>query len=247
MDIRNLPLGGNLGNALGFKNPAQPTTPARKNPIEQFISQVKSGGMARTNRYAVIMTLPFVFNNDVTKKALMFCDQIQLPGTNFSTTQNRTFGEFRDVPYEKLYEDINMSFYVDRDMQIKDMFDQWQNSIYDPQTRVFNYYDKYITDMTIEVQDTKDAPHYYVTLHECYPKSVGAVQLDYASKDVMKLSVSIAYKWFETRTEVPDMGFSSVPKNTVQDKLMNFAVGAAGSWAVTKIPSLTSKLPKIRF
>jgi hypothetical protein len=240
MDITNLPfVGGNVGKKV--------TGPARKNPIKEFVSQVKSGGLARTNRYAVIMTLPFVFNSDVTKRALMYCDQIQLPGTNFSTTQNRTFGEFRETPYEKLYEHINMSFYVDRDMLIKDMFDQWQNSIYDPETRVFNYYNSYVTDMTIEVQDNKDAPHYYVTLHECYPKSVGAVQLDYASKDVMKLSVSIAYKWFEAKAEVPDIGFSSVPKNPIADKLMNFAIGSAGSWAVTKIPSLTSKLPKIRF
>ena len=239
-NITNLPfVGGNLDK----RNQG----PARKNPIKDFVSTVKSGGLARTNRYAVIMTMPFVFNSEVTKKALMFCDQIQLPGTNFSTTQVRTFGEFRETPYEKLYEHINLSFYVDRDMLIKDMFDQWQNTIYDPQTRVFNYYKNYVTDMTIEVQDGKDAPHYYVTLHECYPKSVGAVQLDYASKDVMKLSVSIAYKWFETKTEVPEMGFDSVPKNPVQDKLMNFAIGSAGAWAVTKIPSLTSKLPKIRF
>lgn len=239
MDITNLPFtGGNLDRQ---------NAPVRNNPIKDFVSQVKSGGLARSNRYAVIMTLPFAFNSEVTKKALMFCDQIQLPGTNFSTTQNRTFGEFRETPYEKLYEPITMSFYVDRDMLIKDMFDQWQNSIYNPQTRVFNYYNNYITDMTIEVQDNKDTPKYYVTLHECYPKSVGAVQLDYASKDVMKLSVSIAYKWFEARAEVPDMGFDSVPKNPVADKLMNFAVGSAGSWAVTKIPSLTSNLPKIRF
>ena len=241
MDITNLPfVGGNLDKKQG---------PARKNPIKEFVSQVKTGGLARTNRYAVIMSLPsgMVYNNDVTKKALMYCDQVQLPGTNFSTAQNRTFGEFRETPYEKLYEHINLSFYVDRDMLIKDMFDQWQNSIYNPQTRVFNYYNNYITDMTIEVQDNKDAPHYYVTLHECYPKSVGAVQLDYASKDVMKLSVSIAYKWFEARAEVPDMGFSSVPKNPVADKLMNFAIGSAGAWATPKISSVASKIPQIRF
>lgn len=247
MDIRNLPLGGNLGNILGFKKPGQSTDPARKNPIGDFVSQVKSGGLARTNRYAVIMDMPFVFNSNTTRKALMFCDQIQLPGTNFSTAQNRTFGEFRDVPYEKLYDDITLSFYVDRDMLIKEMFDKWQEHIYNPYTRVFNYYANYITDIKIEVQDNKDAPHYYVTLHECYPKTVGAVQLDYASKDVMKLSVSIAYKWFETQTEVPDIAFTAARKNGLKDKLMNFAVGAAGSWAVTQIPKITSKLPKIGF
>jgi hypothetical protein len=63
----------------------------------------------------------------------------------------------------------------------------------------------------------------------------------------MKLSVSIAYKWFEAKAEIPDIEDITSGKKTVADKLMNFAVGSAGSWAVTKIPSLTSKLPKIRF
>jgi hypothetical protein len=214
---------------------------------KEFISSIKSKGLARTNRFTVIMDIPFVFNSDVTRKAMMFCDQVQLPGTNFSTAQNRVFGEFRETPYEKLYEPINLNFYVDKEMLIKDMFDQWHNAIYNPGTRTFNYYDQYVTDIKIEVQDTKDTSHYFITLHECYPKSVGAVQLDYASKDVMKLSVSLAYKWYETSIRVPDMEDFNKKSNPLMDKVTNFAIGAGGAWAVTKIPSITSKIPKIRF
>jgi len=134
--------------------------------IKEFTAAVKSNGLARSNRYAVVFTVPMVFNSDVTKKALMFCDQVQLPGTNFSTAQNRTFGEFRETPYEKLYEHINLSFYVDKDMQVKQLFDEWQNHIYDPKTRSFNYYDKYVTDISIEVQDGAGQPTYWVDLHE---------------------------------------------------------------------------------
>lgn len=210
--------------------------------IKEFTAAVKNNGLARSNRYAVSFVVPMVFNNDVTKKALMFCDQIQLPGTNFSTTQNRTFGEFRETPYEKLYEHINVSFYVDTNMQVKQMFDEWTNHIYNPNTRVFNYYDQYVTDMTIEVQDVTNRARYWVTLHECYPKSVGAIQLDYAGKDVMKLSVSMAYKWFETKTDAPDLLPDGVPRNALTDKLMNFAIGTAGAYAVTKLPALQNKI-----
>jgi hypothetical protein len=212
--------------------------------IKEFTAAVKSQGLARSNRYAVAFSLPkgMVFNSDVTKKALMFCDQIQIPGTNFSTAQNRTYGEFRETPYEKLYEHINLSFYMDKDMQIKELFDEWNKTIYNPTTRNFNYYDQYITDITIEVQDNKDSPKYWVKLHECYPKSVGAIQLDYASKDVMKLSVSMAYKWFETQNNVPDFLPDGIPKNALTDKLMNFAIGTAGAYAVTKLPALQSKI-----
>jgi hypothetical protein len=210
--------------------------------IKEFTAAVKSNGLARSNRYAVVFTVPMVFNNDVTKKALMFCDQVQLPGTNFSTAQNRTFGEFRETPYEKLYEHINLSFYVDKDMQVKQLFDEWQNHIYDPKTRSFNYYDKYVTDISIEVQDGAGKPTYWVDLHECYPKSIGAVQLDYASRDVMKLSVSMAYKWFETSNNPPTLLPDGLPANALRDKLMNFAIGTAGAYAVTKLPALQNKI-----
>jgi hypothetical protein len=210
--------------------------------IKEFTAAVKSNGLARTNRYAVVFSLPKgMSERAVTQTALMFCEQIQLPGTNFSTTQNRSFGEFRETPYEKLYEHINLSFYVDKDMQIKKLFDDWNNCIYNPKTRVFNYYDQYITDIKIEVHDMTDQKKYTIELHECYPKSIGAVQLDYASKDVMKLSVSMAYKWFETSTEplaIPD----GIPRNALTDRLMNFAVGTAGAYAVTKLPALQKKI-----
>jgi hypothetical protein len=34
------------------------TDSSTRKPIQEFISQVKSGGMARTNRYAVLFTPP---------------------------------------------------------------------------------------------------------------------------------------------------------------------------------------------
>jgi len=211
--------------------------------IKEFTAAVKSNGLARSNRYAVVFSLPkgLTFNPNAVQTALMFCDQIQLPGTNFSTAQNRSFGEFRETPYEKLYEHINLSFYLDKDMQVKQLFDAWNNSIYNPETRSFNYYDEYVTDISIEIHDLQDKKTYWVKLHECYPKSIGAVQLDYASKDIMKLSVSMAYKWFETSIIPPTELAQGLP-NAFTDKLMNFAIGTAGAYAVTKLPALQSKI-----
>jgi hypothetical protein len=216
--------------------------------IKEFTAAVKSNGLARANRYAVVLNLPksmLGFNAKTVEKAVLFCDQIQLPGVNFSTSQNRSFGEFRETPYEKLYEHINMSFYMDKDMQVKVLFDQWHSNIYNPTTRTFNYYDQYTSDITIEVQDGAGKPTYWVTLHECYPKSIGAVQLDYASKDIMKLSVSMAYKWYETSYVAPSELADGLPKNALTDRLMNIAIGTAGAYAVTKLPALQSKLSKI--
>ena len=173
--------------------------------LTEFISQVKQTGLSRTNRYSVIMNPPmslmtgqnaFAQSFPDIRQLLMFCDQIQLPGLNLSTTQNRTFGEFREVPYEKLYGDLNMQFYVDTDLNVKTFFDTWMASVQDPYTRTFSYYNDYITDITVVVEDLEDQMTYGVTLYECYPKTISPIQMDYASKDIMKLQVAMNFKYW---------------------------------------------------
>jgi len=224
--------------------------------LKDFISQVKKGSIARNNRYAVIFTPPARVNPGALQKVLLFCDQIQLPGVNYSTTQNRTFGEFRETPYEKLYDNLTMSFYVDNDMKVKGLFDDWIGSIQDPITRKFSYYNDYISNMTIEIQDLQSKTRYEMTLWECYPKNISSIQLDYANKDFMKMTVSMQYKYWTSTTISPLADGQKIPTNFI-DKLTqnftgfqeqlngvigeragNFVTGALGSAVVTKLPGL---------
>lgn len=187
--------------------------------LDKFIANVKSSGLARTNRYKVEFNPPF---NKGIEKTLLYCDQIQLPSLNFSTIQNRSFGEFREVPYEKLFGDISMSFYVDTDMEVKFLFDEWMAYIQDPTTRTFKYYNDYTCDMLIQVQDLNESTKYEIDLFECYPKTMGAVQLDYASKDVMKLSVTMQYKYFKTYATQSLQSEEIVTTNNIQNFIDDF-------------------------
>jgi len=221
--------------------------------LNDFITQVKTSGLARTNRYVVFFNLPWE-SDSALRDVLLFCDQVQLPGTNYNTADMRTYGETRKAPYERLYEDINMSFYVDKDMQNKLIFDYWLNLIQDPWTRNFNYYDEYVTDIVIEVQDLKDQSRYGIKLFEAYPKSIGAVQLDYAGKDVMKISVNFAYKYYHVGSqeilepeevapvyEYPAVQTAKDPLNGFVNRLKNFAIGAAGAKLMTKLPGILKR------
>jgi hypothetical protein len=164
--------------------------------LQEFIASIREEGLSRTNRYSVIFAAPTLVDGVFTKQMSMYCDQIQLPGVNYASQPNRTFGELREVPYDKLHDPLNMSFYVDTDLNVKRFFDSWINSIQDPQTKKYSYYDNYITDIEIHVEDLNDRSRYVITLYECYPKTVGSIQLDYASKEVMKLQVTMNYRYF---------------------------------------------------
>lgn len=224
--------------------------------INEFTALVKSSGIMRQNRFAVLVKPPSGILPETLKNVLLFCDTVQLPGSNFSTVQNRSYGEFREVPYEKLYDQCTLTFYVDTDMKVKKMFDQWTTKIQDPTTRNFGYYKDYTTEMTIQVQDLQDRTRYDMKLFECYPKNIGSIQMDHANKDIMKFSVTMQYKYFETATmqtltsgetistEGTEAsrnnftGFQETINKAIGERAGNFLTGSAISYGITKLPGL---------
>jgi len=191
--------------------------------ISNFVSQIGESGLARSNRYTVEMALPGTsYNTNQYRKMMLFCEAVQLPGLNVNTTPIRTFGEVREMPYEMNYDPITLSFYVDGNMIIKGIFDEWILSVHNINTRNFNYYSNYTSDLVkIFVEDLNNKPKYIVGLYEVYPKTVSQVQMGYDQKDVMKLSVSFAYKYW--RSEVLN---KSEPKPTLASKKLEITRSA---------------------
>lgn len=193
--------------------------------LNRFISEVKTRGIARTNRYLVEFYVPGG-DQDSNRLAQLFCDAAQLPSVSIASQPSRTYGENREIPYgERNYETITLSFYVDSDLKVKTLFDEWQNAIINPVTRHVSYYNNFITEMKISVVDLQSASvtaesgrviaevdnvPYSVTLYECWPKTIGAVTLDASSKDVMKLSVTLQYKYWVAENQNVSRNFLSV-------------------------------------
>ena len=172
--------------------------------ISDFVAQVSyAGGLARVNRYRVDIPVPKLVGSSVQYSDInmmqLFCDSVQLPGLNVNTAQNRTFGEVREIPYEFLYEPIQLTFYTDATMKIKSIFDYWIKSIQTGTSRTYNYYKDYIAPtMRIYVDNIQDETTYVVVAYEVYPKLLSAINLSYEGKDVMKVSVSLVHKYWES-------------------------------------------------
>lgn len=189
--------------------------------ISDFVGQI-SNGLAKSNRFVINMTPPSVMTaalqgqgqgssnySEVLNvrtgtdyrslhKILLLCDSAQLPGINLNTAPIRSFGEVREIPYELNYEPITLSFYVDAEMNVKKLFDLWLSATQIGESRKFAYYDSYTTTLSILVQDMEENTRYVVDLYEAYPKTVSAVQVDFANKDIMKLSVTMMYKYWRS-------------------------------------------------
>ena len=170
--------------------------------LNNFIAAIKTEGLAKTNRYVAQIGIPGTLNGrfqtNTLRKLELYCEAAALPGMSISTQQSRIFGEFREMPYERLFENVSLTFLIDNTFDTKAFFDSWINSIQDPATRTFRFYNEYISDVDIVVLDLNDEPKYVITLYECYPKSISAIQLDYNSKDIMKFQVSLNYRFWKS-------------------------------------------------
>lgn len=183
--------------------------------LDKFISSVKTEGLARSSRFRVLLSLPAAIRsaanfNQELEKVLLYCDTASLPGISLTTTQSRTYGEFREIPYEKAFEPLNLTFYVDSNMTVKYMFDAWLSHIINPSTKIVSYYKSYVVPIDIYVEDIMNNTKYHCRMNEAYPKTVGSITLDYSSRDIMKLSVTFAYRNFDT-IRVSSSNVSSEP------------------------------------
>lgn len=184
--------------------------------LNDFVGSIKREGLMRTNKFSVMLSIPpAVIQGSYTtdlRKVLLYCDTINLPGQSFATAEAKTFGEIREMPYQRLFEPITMTFFVDNSMNVKLLFDAWLGAVVNPQTRNVSYYKDYITDMTISVQDINEKSRYQLQAYQCYPKSVSSIQMDYASKDVMKLTVAMVCKYWESNSTAQATQDSSIQK-----------------------------------
>lgn len=164
--------------------------------INQFLGEVKNRGLARTNRYDVVIPLPVVTSSKTIYVANLFCDAVSLPGVNISTTPQRFYGEERQMPYERMFDPVTLSFYVDNTMELKTAFEEWINLIIDPKTRAIGYYNDYTRPVEIYIKDVEDGTPYKLTLHEAYPKALNTIQLDTSSREIMKMTMTMQYKYW---------------------------------------------------
>ena len=202
--------------------------------LNNFIAEIKRAGLARQNRFTVSIGSRTGSSNG--RIVELFCEQASLPSLSYSTQGVRSYGETREVVYDRNFEAIELTFLVDKNMEVKTYFDKWMDSIINPETRNPTYYDDYVREIVITVQDVKDNDTYRVVLCEAYPKTVGAISLDYNSKDIMKLQVTFEYKYHKniqtsTSRGEPDiknaLGFNLPDPYAISRQLGNYLRGSA--------------------
>lgn len=152
--------------------------------LQNFISEVKTAGLAKSNRYMVIIDLPRgliangqpsqlvgdiiqstvgrssiytrFFPNQGNYLASLYCEATALPASNIDTKIHKVYGPGREMPYGRSYTPVGMTFYLDQNYAIKDFFERWQSIIYNEDTSHMNYYNEYVSNVHILAIDNRE-------------------------------------------------------------------------------------------
>lgn len=181
--------------------------------VKEFVSKVRNTGVARPTRFEVLLAAPpgVVFGEDLILSS-MFCEIASLPQINISVATQRIYGPNYQNPISVDYggDAITMTFYVDRDMRVKKMFDAWMNYIVDPVSYNPKYlkysaadaYKTYAAEIRINQLDDMDQPVYSIKLIEAFPRNMGMMELNSSSLNMPhRLNVTFAYRKWEVVTE----------------------------------------------
>jgi len=174
----------------------------------------KLGGPAVSHRFEVSIpyrgngrvwqrpgTIPTNASTTANKTFKVTCLTAELPGKAYATTEERTYGPIRKRPYSQFFTDAAFTFMGTRNMPEKKFFDSWMDTIQDPDTFDFEYYNNFTTDVTVTQFDVTNKLVYECTLIEAWPLNVGAIALDWGStNEFPRLTVTMAYRrWKDTK------------------------------------------------
>jgi len=158
--------------------------------------------LARPHRFDVDIPIPIVLipYNKTARNLRYRCESAQLPGRTFATADQKTYGPIEKHPYLSTYEDLELTFIVDGDMNQKVFFDAWMNYINPTYTNDFKYKDNYSTAITINQYDMSNKLTYSISAYGAYPISMNQLDLTWNDDGYHKLSVTFAYTYWQNNS-----------------------------------------------
>ena len=194
----------------------------KPNTIDDFKAVIgKRGGLAKTNRFNVIMTPPAskVINTDWSgligqaisgnlglsdfindpRDVAMLCESTQLPGRTINTIEHEheTYRQTIKTATGYVNEDVTLTFHLTNDYYLRKVKDTWITSVVNPNSYTVGWRtgaNSYTSDITIQQLNEQNVPVYGVRLLEAYPISISPIQLDNnASGTTQKISITFTY------------------------------------------------------
>ena len=184
-----------------------PSGPSGDFAISDFMAKLDGlGSYAKRNRFTVEIIPPITLSTSVPASQIEFLVKaISFPSRTFGSTTYRSGGKFGlEVPYEVTEEPVAVTFLGTNDWTPRKFWYEWHEYIQSTSSYNMRYYRDFIGTISISVynEEEKEAttPTHKVKLHECWPKTIGAIELGWESAELVDFTIDIAYSWWTQET-----------------------------------------------
>ena len=129
------------------------------------------------------------------------CESVTLPGRTLNTLDDTNiYGPVRQIVDGVTYaEDITMMFQSSSGLAERAFFEDWQRNAFNEGNWNVNYHKNYVSTIEIYLLDKKDNRRYGIKLFDAFPRTIGAIDLNYASNNEMiKTPVTFSFRYWET-------------------------------------------------
>lgn len=169
-----------------------------------------------------------------------YCDEITIPSKQLTTGEIKTFGTMTRYPTSTTYNEITMSFMVDKYSYIRKYFENWMGVINSDVSHHVTYYDDivspFITVTKYERGWEKDGPDKGMFAHEnvetsvyrmykAFPYNIGSMSMSSSSSQILKFQVSFYYERYRWMEKEQDTARNNFTDN--RSRFMNSSVSVA--------------------
>lgn len=175
--------------------------------INDFRSEINNGGVLKTNRFMVNFSAPPILGKVNTQPFLLRCESVQWPGVTFTTMDappRAGYGAGEVIPFAPIFQDVNLTFVVDKNSNLHEFFFGWTNSIinlksigqknYGGGAYQVGYKNDYCTDINIDVYRENGDVSMTANLFRAFPRSMPSFDLNWGSNDeALKINIEFTY------------------------------------------------------
>lgn len=173
--------------------------------IDDFKATLGKRGFAKPSLFKIGFSgIPSALSNvrgtaEIIRDMELFAEAAEFPGTQILTQELRYYDMPAKFAYGKAHDDLNITFRLDRDFQIKKLFDVWVNYMYDRQTGDVYYKNVYAGELEIFQMMENGKPSYIVKLEDAFPTQIGQVSLGWdQGGSYSRLPVTFSFKRMRT-------------------------------------------------
>jgi hypothetical protein len=164
----------------------------------------------------------------------LLCHSVTTPGLHITTHPAMIQGLKYEVPIGVQQDDLMCSFYVDRNYQIPQIFDAHRSKVVDQYmpdnpgergTYMFGYKDEYqiptIVVRTLDITNKDNDSKAIFFYHNCFVKSMQAMNFEYANTGIQQLSLIIDYEWVSVSYPSLDLTPANPSPQSAMSRVVN--------------------------